>query len=157
MRRRHNRMVWLATGLAAGTAMGWLSAPRRGDWLRNQIRQKLARWSRRGQLTLYKRGRDVEHRVAGGLAEVRQIWRGRARFVDANTLVDQVLSQLGRAFSPTLAHVNVNAVGHTIYLHGHVATAQERDRLAAAIRSVQGVGDVVSTALRIAPARRRKA
>ena len=151
-RQRAREMVWLASGVLAGTALGWLTAPRRGDWVRNQVGQKLAHWRRLGLRTFSKRSRDVENRLRGSVAEVRQAWWGRGHYVDANTLVDQVHSQLGRAFSAMLSHVNLNAIGHTVYLHGYLESEQDRDCLVQAIQKVQGVGDVDAHSLRIVPA-----
>ncbi|HUX68711.1 MAG TPA: BON domain-containing protein [Terriglobales bacterium] len=150
-RQRTRQAAWLASGVLAGTALGWLTAPRRGDWVRNQVRQKLAHWRRLGQRTLSKRGRDVENRLRGSVAEVRQAWWGRGHYVDATTLVDQVQSQLGRAFSALRSHVNLNAIGHTVYLHGYVESEADRDCLVEAIRKVEGVGDVDAHALRMVP------
>ncbi|MGH9474990.1 MAG: hypothetical protein ACRD1C_01525 [Terriglobales bacterium] len=144
-------LLWLAGGLAAGAAAGWFTAPRRGDWLRNQARQKLASWYRTSTRRMRKRGRDLDHRIQGTVAEVREMWAGREHFVDANTLVDQVHSVLGRPFAATLGHVNLNAVGHTVYLHGYVHEVTERDRLISAIRKVEGVEDVQAAELRVQP------
>jgi BON domain len=152
MRRRTRNAVWFAGGIAAGTALGWLTAPRRGDWVRNQFRQKLRHWRNLGRIRLSKRGRDLENRLWGSLAAVRQAWTGHEHYVDANTLVDQVHTELGRQFGPTLSHVNLNAYGHTVYLHGYVESAAERDRLIAAIAAVDGVDAVASKELRIAAA-----
>ncbi|HET9785085.1 MAG TPA: BON domain-containing protein, partial [Terriglobales bacterium] len=143
-------MLWLMGGVAAGVGVGWLTAPRRGDWLRNQIRQKLGHWRRVGRRRLEKQGRDLSHRVHGGVAELRSVWSGREHYVDANTLVDQVHSQIGREFAETLSHVNLNAVDHTVYLHGYVRDADERDRLIAAIHGIEGVRDVSAAELRVA-------
>ena len=148
-KRKPEGILWLMGGVAAGVGVGWLTAPRRGDWLRNQIRQKLGHWRRAGRRRLEKQGRDFSHRVHGGVAELRAVWSGREHYVDANTLVDQVHSQLGREFAESLSHVNLNAVDHTIYLHGYVREAEERDRLIAAIGAVEGVRDVSATELRI--------
>jgi hypothetical protein len=141
--------LWLLGGVAAGVGVGWLTAPRRGDWLRNQIRQKLGHWRRVGRRRLEKQGRDLSHRVHGGVAELRSLWSGREHYVDANTLVDQVHSQIGREFAETLSHVNLNAVDHTVYLHGYVHEAAERERLIAAIHGVEGVRDVSAAELRV--------
>ncbi|HVA62386.1 MAG TPA: hypothetical protein VNF74_01580 [Terriglobales bacterium] len=151
-RQRAREAVWLASGVLAGTALGWLTAPRRGDWVRNQMRQKMAHWRRIGLRTFSKRSRDVENRLRGSVAEVRQAWWGRGHYVDANTLVDQVHSQLGRAFSAMLSHVNLNAIGHTVYLHGYLESEQDRDCLVETILKVQGVGDVDAQAVKIVPA-----
>jgi BON domain len=142
MRRRPNRVLWLAGGVVAGVAVGWLTAPRRGGWTRNQVRQKLERWMRVGEIRLVKRRRDLENRVRGGVAKVKGAWERHDPYVDANTLVDQVHSQLGREFASALEHVNMNAVGRTIYLHGYVRDAGQRERLVAAIRGVEGVDEV---------------
>jgi hypothetical protein len=149
MRRRSRSLVWFAGGVAAGTALGWLTAPRRGDWVRNQLRQKAVHWRNLGRIRLIKRGRDLENRVWGSLAAMRQAWTGREHYVDANTLVDQVRTELGRRFGSTLSHVNLNAYGHTVYLHGYVASAADRDRLIAAIAEVDGVDAVAAKQLRI--------
>jgi len=149
-KRKPEGMLWLMGGVAAGVGVGWLTAPRRGDWLRNQIRQKLGHWRRAGRRRLEKQGRDLSHRVHGGVAELRSVWSGREHYVDANTLVDQVHSQIGREFAETLSHVNLNAVDHTVYLHGYVREAEERERLIAAIAAVEGVRDVSATELRVA-------
>ncbi|MGN6591355.1 MAG: BON domain-containing protein [Terriglobales bacterium] len=150
--RKSAGALWLAGGVAAGLGVGWLTAPRRGDWLRNQIRQKLGHWRRVSRRRLEKQGRDLSHRVHGGVAELRSVWSGREHYVDANTLVDQVHSQLGREFADTLSHVNLNAVGHTVYLHGCVREADERDRLIAAILGIEGVRDVSAAELRVSAA-----
>ncbi len=150
-RQRARQAAWLASGVLAGTALGWLTAPRRGDWVRNQVRQNWTHWRRLGQRTLSKRGRDVENRLRGSVAEVRQAWWGRGHYVDATTLVDQVQSQLGRAFGALRSHVNLNAIGHTIYLHGYVESEADRDCLVEAIRKVEGVGDVDAHELRMVP------
>lgn len=142
-------MLWLMGGVAAGVGVGWLTAPRRGDWLRNQIRQKLGHWRRVGRRRLEKQGRDLSHRVHGGVAELRSVWSGREHYVDANTLVDQVHSQIGREFAETLSHVNLNAVDHTVYLHGYVREADERERLIAAIHGIEGVRDISASELRV--------
>ncbi|MGH9520471.1 MAG: hypothetical protein ACRD2D_12515, partial [Terriglobales bacterium] len=64
-RQRTNSLFWLAAGLGAGIAVGWLTAPRRGDWLRNQMRQKVEHWRRVGRRRLERMNRDVENRVRG--------------------------------------------------------------------------------------------
>lgn len=143
-------LSWLATGIVAGIGIGWLTAPRRGDWLRNQLSQKLIHYRRVASRRAYKRSRDVENRLRGGIAEVREVFSGREHYVDANTLVDQVHSQLGRQFAEAFEHVNLNAVDHTIYLHGFVHSPAEADRLAAAILTVDGVRDIDTTELRVA-------
>lgn len=150
-RQRTNSVFWLAAGLGAGLAVGWLTAPRRGDWLRNQMRQKLEHWRRVGRRRLTHINRDLENRVRGKAAEVREAWDGHDHYVDANTLVDQVHSQIGREFAPELEHVNLNGVGHTIYLHGHVADDATRDRLVRAIAAVEGVEEVRDDTLRVGP------
>jgi hypothetical protein len=152
MRRKTRNVLWFSGGIASGVALGWLTAPRRGDWVRNQLRQKMEHWRHRGRLRLLKRGRDLENRFWGSLAAVRQAWTGREHYVDANTLVDQVHTELGRRFGPTLAHVNLNAFGHTVYLHGYVDSPAERDRLIAAIAAVDGVDAVAAKHLRLRPA-----
>jgi len=136
-------------GVLVGVAAGWVTAPRRGDWVRNQIRQKAGHFKRVFVRRAGKRGRDVRNRVRGGLAEVQHAWARPDPYVDANTLVDQVHSALGRELADLLPDVNLNAYGHTIYLHGHVPDAEARDRLVAAIRGVEGVGEVVSASLRL--------
>src|SRR6185437_8355378 len=136
-------------GIAAGVAIGWLSAPRRGDWLRNQIRQKFIHWNKVGQRTFYKRRRDLANRVRGSVAGIREAYALHDPYVDANTLVDQVHSQLGREFAPTLEHINLNAVGHTLVLHGYIADELERDRLVSAIAAIEGVGEVDASRLRL--------
>ncbi|MGH9468170.1 MAG: BON domain-containing protein [Terriglobales bacterium] len=150
-KRRANELGWLLSGVAIGTALGWLTAPRRGGWMRNQARQKLAHWSRTGAQRLRKRGRDLGNRIQGGVAEIRETWGGREHYVDANTLVDQVRSELGRGFAAEMEHVNVNAVGHTIYLHGYVHEEEQRERLLAAIRGAEEVEDVQASELRVQP------
>lgn len=146
---RGTAVLWLASGMAAGVAVGWLSAPRRGDWLRNQIRQKFTHWIKVGQRTFHKRRRDFGNRVRGGVAEIREAYSSREHYVDANTLVDQVHSQLGREHADVLEHVNLNAVGHTVYLHGYVNDEAERDRLVSAIAAVEGVDEVDAASLRL--------
>ncbi|MGH9416113.1 MAG: hypothetical protein ACRD01_05745 [Terriglobales bacterium] len=148
-RRNQSAAVWMMSGIAIGVGVGWLTAPRRGDWLRNQIEQKLIRWRKRGLRRLYKRGRDLQNRVWGSVAEVKEMWAGREHYVDANTLVDQVRSELGRAFAATLARVNLNAIGHTIYLHGCVESGAERDELTAAISAIEGVEAVDASRLQV--------
>lgn len=98
-----------------------------------------------------KRGRDLENRVHGTMAEVREMWSGREHYVDAKTLVDQVRTTLGRSFGTTLEHVNLSAVGHTIYAHGYVKDADERERLMAAIRATDGVEDLQASELYVQP------
>lgn len=102
---------------------------------------------------MQKRGRDLENRVQGGVAELREAWSGHEHYVDANTLTDQVHSAIGREFAEILPHINLNAVGHTIYLHGYVRAAEQRERLLAAIREVDGVEEVSAAELRVQPAR----
>ncbi|MGH9413427.1 MAG: BON domain-containing protein [Terriglobales bacterium] len=151
MRRGHGASgwLWLMGGVAAGTAIGWLTAPRRGDWVRNQTRQKLDHWYRTGVRRMRKRGRDIENRVQGGVAEIREVWSGREHYVDANTLTDQVHSAIGREFAAILPHINLNAVDHTVYLHGYVHEAEQRERLICAIAAVDGVEDVQAAELRV--------
>ncbi len=143
--------MWFAGGVVAGTALGWLTAPRRGDWVRNQISQKARHWRRIGRIRLVKRGRDLENRLRGSVSQVRQAWTGHEHYVDANTLVDQVHTELGRRFSGSLAHVNLNAHGHTVYLHGYVESDAERNRLIDAVAAVDGVDAVAAAELRVAP------
>ncbi len=119
--------------------------------MRNQARQKLERWCRIGTRRLRKRGRDLENHIQGTVAEMREAWSGHEHFVDANTLVDQVHSAIGRGFAATLEHINLNAVDHTIYLHGYVREAGDRERLLAAIVAVEGVEDVQAAELRVKP------
>lgn len=149
--QRTNSLFWLAAGLGAGLAVGWLTAPRRGDWLRNQMRQKVEHWRRLGRRRLSHMNREVENRVRGAVAEVREAWGGHDHYVDANTLVDQVHSQIGREFAAELEHINLNAVGHTVYLHGHVTDDEVRERLVRAIEAVEGVESVRTDNLRIGP------
>ena len=149
MRKRSRRAAWFAGGVVAGTVLGWLTAPRRGDWVRNQLRQKLGHWRHVSRIRLVKRSRDLENRLWGSLAQVRQAWAGHEHYVDANTLVDQVHTELGRRFAATLSHVNLNAYGHTVYLHGYVDSAAERHRLIEAIGAVDGVDAVAAGELRL--------
>jgi len=141
--------MWLAAGVVVGTAVGWMTAPRRGDWLRNQIRQKLIHWQRIGRRRLERDSRDLENRVRGSVAEVREAWSGRPHYVDANTLVDQVHSQIGREFGHLLEHVNLNAVDHTLYLHGYLESEADHRALVRAIAAVDGVCEVDDSELRV--------
>lgn len=143
--------LWLAAGLGVGVALGWLTAPRRGNWLRSQLRQKMEHWRRLGRRRLDRDLREIENKVQGVVAEVREAWDGHDHYVDANTLVDQVHSQIGREFHPLLEHVNLNGVGHTIFLHGHVRSEDERARLVAAIRGIEGVEAVREEYPRVGP------
>ena len=150
---RRTMVAALLAGAAAGVALGWLTAPRRGARLRNQMRQKLGHWARLGQRMIYKGRKDIGNRAQGAVAEVWERLRrtgGREpHYVDANTLVDQVRSQLGREFGEDFAHVNLNAVDHTLYLHGYVASKEEREKLIAAVAAVEGVEVVRSEGLRV--------
>lgn len=102
-----------------------------------------------GERQYYRRTREVENRVRGSVAEIRDAVSGREHYVDANTLVDQVRSQLGREFAEVLEHVNLNGVGHTVYLHGYVRDSAARDELVNAILSVEGVNHVLADRLRV--------
>lgn len=111
----------------------------------------MGHWYRASVRRMRKRGRDLENRVQGGVAELREVWSGREHYVDANTLTDQVHTAIGREFAELLPHINLNAVGHTIYLHGYVREAEQRERLMAAICGVDGVEEVSAAELRVQP------
>ena len=142
-------VIGLAIGAASGLVAGWLTARTRGQVLRQTIRQKVARLRRMGERQYYRRTREVENRMRGSVAEIRDAVSGREHYIDANTLVDQVRSQLGREFAEVLEHVNLNAVGHTVYLHGYVRDPTERDELVNAILGVEGVNHVLADRLRV--------
>ena len=133
-------------------ALGWLTAPRTGARARGLARQRLQHWGRIGRNGLYRAGRGALSRITGAMTGgwMRLRYRrGTPRYVDANTLVDQVHSLLGRQFPHLREHVNLNAADHTIYLHGHVSSRRERDELVEAIAAVAGVGRVRCEMLRI--------
>ena len=142
----------------AGVAVGWLTAPRKGSRARSQMRQTFIHWQRVGERGVEKGCRDLSHRIRGSVARMRgRLSEARrshaavrqASYVDANTLVDQVHSQLGREFSRAFKHVNLNAVGHTLVLHGYVDSEPERTRLIEAIEDLNGVEAVDARELRI--------
>lgn len=148
-----NRALLLATGVMAGLAIGWLTAPRRGSWLRNQARQKLDHARRHAGRRLYKRRKDFANRLRGSLAVARETL-SRALQVeppssDPRTVVDRVHSQLGRQFARTLQHANLSAVGHIVYIHGYLPSELERERLVEAIARVEGVEAVRADTARI--------
>ena len=151
MKRNSGRMFYLGAGVVAGTALGWLTAPQRGASLRARARQRLQHLARLGRRRLVRMQRNVDNRVRGRAAELRErASAGHSGWdVDANTLVDRVHSELGRQFGATFEHVNLNGAGHTVYLHGYVGSFDERERLVEAIQRIEGVEAVRSEELRI--------
>ncbi len=157
MRRKTQAKRALAAGLlagaVAGVVLGWLTAPRTGARLRAQTRQKLGHWTRQSGRYAYKAGKNLTNHVQGAGAVVwerlRRVGGREPHYVDANTLVDQVHSQLGRQFGSDFAHVNLNAVDHTLYLHGFVTSKQEREKLITAVAAIEGVEIVRSEGLRV--------
>ena len=148
MARGWNRdLAWLG----AGVAVGILLAPRRGSDLRNRIGTHLLHWAKVTRRTVVGRAKDLSNRTVGVAAETRRHFEPTEE-IDPNVLLDRVHSHLGHASSLPLSHVNLNALGRVIVVHGYVPSEEEKERLARAIREVDGVVDVSLEHLRIHPA-----
>lgn len=148
MARRWNRdLAWLGAGVAAGIFL----APRRGRDLRNRIGDRLLHWAKVARRTTVGRAKDFSNRTVGVAAETRRHFEPTEE-IDPNVLLDRVHSHLGHASNLPLSHVNLNALGRVIVVHGFVPSEEEKERLARAIREVDGVVDVSLEHLRIHPA-----
>jgi hypothetical protein len=145
-----SKLLLLASGVMAGVGIGWLTAPRRGRWVRNQARQKLIHLRRLTGRRWYKRRKDAANRLRGGWAITREAFqRQPAPATDERTLTDRVHSELGRQFASTLQHANLSAVGDVIYIHGYLPSEADKERLIEAIAGVEGVQRVRAEAVRI--------
>ena len=146
--RRWNRdLAWLG----AGVALGILVAPRRGGDLRNRIGNHLLHWEKVTRHFLIGRAKDLSNRAMGIAAETRRHFEP-TEDIDPGVLLDRVHSHLGHASDLPLSHINLTAVGRVIVVHGYIPSEEERDRLARAIREVDGVVDVSLEHLHVHPA-----
>lgn len=148
MARHWNRdLAWLG----AGIAFGILFAPRRGNDLRNRAGDRLLHWGKVTRRFIVGRAKDLSNRTVGVAAETRRHFEPSEE-IDPSVLLDRVHSHLGHASNLPLSHVNLTALGRVIVVHGYVPSEEERERLARAIREVDGVIDVSLEHLRIHPA-----
>jgi hypothetical protein len=134
--------------LGAGFGLGILFAPRRGSWYRNQAKQRLTHVWRRGAVSARRRTHDIRNRVRGAVHELAEPFMNEQHEFDEKTLTDRVRTALGRDRAAPMDRINVNAVGHTIYLHGS-ATREELEDLVERIRGIEGVEQVDASYLQI--------
>lgn len=140
-------LAWLGVGVGVGI----LVAPRRGSDLRNRIGTRVLHWSKVGTRTVLGRSKDIKNRAMGLVAETRHLLTPEKE-VDPSVLLDRVHSHLGHASELPLSHINLTAVGRVIVVHGFVPSDADAERLAQAIREVDGVIDVSLEHLHIQPA-----
>ncbi|MHB8899636.1 MAG: SRPBCC family protein [Thermoguttaceae bacterium] len=137
-RTRGTGLPDLLAGVGIGVALAYLFDSQLGRRRRSLIRDQLARAVNRSVQAADVTVRDVQHRIAGSLAELR------TSLTDDNPsdelLVARVRSQMGRHVShPSLIEVSASD-GH-VTLTGQVLD-EEQSELVSAIRSVRGVKSV---------------
>jgi hypothetical protein len=128
------------TGLGLGIALMYFLDPDRGRRRRALVRDKVARAANVSADTLGARGRDLAHRTAGTVSQVRGAWRRDQ--VDDVVLVERVRAELGRLVSHPRT-IDVEASNGRVTLHGPVLQT-ELNHLLRAVERVRGVREVVN-------------
>jgi hypothetical protein len=107
MRERMGHTLTLVNGMIIGAMIMYIFDEHRGAKRRAYARDKLVRAGHLLGRTINKRSRDLMHRVAGSVAELRSSIRDRAVDIPDEILVSRVRSQLGHVVAhPGLLEVS---------------------------------------------------
>jgi hypothetical protein len=139
MRERIDHTLTLLNGMIIGAMIMYVFDERQGARRRAYARDKLIRAGHLLGRMMKKRSRDLMHRTAGSLAEIRSSIRDRRTDIPDDILVDRVRSQLGHVVShPGL--LEVIARDGWVCVKGPVLRT-EVDKIQNRLAKIRGVRD----------------
>jgi|GEM_PF-6474235 len=139
------KVMWLLIGLGAGALLGLLLAPTSGRRSRAMVRdqfqknrQHLAKATSSKATDLSNKARGISHKIQ------EKIQPTAPEDATDAILADRVRTRLGQQENLGLPHLNIDCNNGTVTLHGPTVNAAQETAILSAIKSVEGVTDVIS-------------
>lgn len=149
IRETNSRWLWILLGIAVGALLALLFAPTSGRRSRAAIQDRLSRVRKNTQDALAEasdKAADISNRAHGLAHRVEQkLHHDGLEEVSDATLADKVRTALGGLPQvQDLPRINVEAADGTVTLRGPMVTDEVRGAIEACVKSVPGVGAVIS-------------
>ena len=136
------RRFGMATAL--GAALAWFFDPRSGARRRNETRDRVLAFFRRGQRRAEQAGRGMAAEAYGMKQKVTHLQEEPKEFDDV-TLARKVETEIFRDPDVPKGQINVNAEDGRVYLRGEVPTGRDESTTSSRRqRQVEGVREVES-------------
>lgn len=138
-RERIDHTVTLVSGMIIGATAMYILDDNRGAKRRAYARDKVFRAGHLLSRTIRKRSRDLMHRIAGVVAEVRSSLRDHGTALPDDILIARVRAQLGHVVSDP-GRLEITSKEGRVVIRGSVLS-EEAEKIRKRLRKTRGVKD----------------